>query len=92
MAKWQCSSGRAKPRLLVCATSNAAVDNVILKIMESGFKDGSGARYNPSIIRVGTGAGDAVRDVLLENQVDAILSENMDLARLDTRWSCRESK
>jgi senataxin len=81
------SAVRAKPRLLVCAPSNAAVDNVILKIMESGFKDGSGARYNPSMIRVGMGAGDAVRDVLLENKVDAILSENMDLARLESSIS-----
>jgi senataxin len=39
---------RAKPRLLVCAPSNAAVDNVILKIMEDGFVDGSGKRYNPA--------------------------------------------
>ena len=81
------SAVRAQPRLLVCAPSNAAVDNIILKIMESGFVDGCGTRYNPSMIRVGTGAGDAVRGVLLENQVDAILSENMDLARLESSIS-----
>jgi hypothetical protein len=55
--------------------------------MESGFKDGSGARCNPSMIRAGMGAGDAVRDVLLDNQVDAILSENMDMARLESSIS-----
>lgn len=31
---------KAKPRLLVCAPSNAGVDNVILRIMEDGFVDG----------------------------------------------------
>lgn len=31
---------KKKPRLLVCAPSNAGVDNVILRIMEDGFVDG----------------------------------------------------
>jgi senataxin len=75
---------RAKPRLLVCAPSNAAVDNVILKIMEDGFIDGSSNRYNPSIIRVGVGKSIAVKDVALENQVDVILAEHMDLSKLES--------
>jgi hypothetical protein len=54
---------KAKPRLLVCAPSNAAVDNIILKIMEDGFVDGSGQRYNPSMIRVGVGKSAAVKSV-----------------------------
>jgi senataxin len=77
-------SARAhKPRLLVCAPSNAAVDNVILKIMEDGFIDGSGQRYNPSMIRVGVGQSNAVKDVALETKVDQILSENMDAGELE---------
>jgi senataxin len=75
---------RAKPRLLVCAPSNAAVDNIILKIMEDGFVDGRGQRYNPSMIRVGVGKGTAVKPVALETKVDAILAENMDAGRLET--------
>lgn len=74
---------KAKPRLLVCAPSNAAVDNVILKIMEDGFIDGSGFRYNPSMIRVGVGQSNAVRDVSLETKVDAIFAENHDIGRLE---------
>lgn len=31
-----------KPRLLVCAPSNVAVDNIISKIIEEGFKGGDG--------------------------------------------------
>lgn len=73
-----------KPRLLVCAPSNAAVDNVILKIMQEGFRDGSGSRYNPSMIRVGVGQSAAVQDVALSSQVDSILAENVDLARLES--------
>ena len=45
------NAAKAKPRLLVCAPSNAAVDNVIMKIMEDGFVDGHGRRYNPSMVR-----------------------------------------
>mmetsp|Transcript_15732 Transcript_15732/g.23157 ORF Transcript_15732/g.23157 Transcript_15732/m.23157 type:complete len:1124 (-) Transcript_15732:204-3575(-) len=75
---------RAKPRMLVCAPSNAAVDNIIMKIMEDGFVDGSGNRYNPSMIRVGVGKSISVKDVALENQVDAMLSEHLDLGKLES--------
>lgn len=73
---------RAKPRLLVCAPSNAAIDNIILKIMEDGFIDGRGQRYNPSMIRVGVGQSAAVRPVALEDKVDTIFSENSDAQQL----------
>ena len=75
---------RAKPRLLVCAPSNAAVDNIILKIMEDGFIDGSGQRYNPSMIRVGVGQSAAVKDVALETKVDQIISDHLDLGQLES--------
>lgn len=77
---------RAKPRMLVCAPSNAAVDNIILKIMEDGFVDGSGNRYNPSMVRVGIGQSMSVKDVALENQVEAILSD-LDLGKLESSIS-----
>jgi senataxin len=73
-----------KPRLLVCAPSNAAVDNIILKIMEDGFIDGSGQRYNPSMIRVGVGQSKSVKDVALETKVDQILAENSDAGELES--------
>jgi hypothetical protein len=38
------NAAKQKPRLLVCAPSNNAIDNVIQKIMESGFIDGAGRR------------------------------------------------
>jgi len=75
---------RAKPRLLVCAPSNAAIDNIILKIMEDGFIDGRGQRYNPSMIRVGVGQSAAVRPVALEDKVETIFSENSDAQQLQS--------
>ena len=74
---------KAKPRLLVCAPSNAAVDNVILKIMEDGFVDGQGQRYNPSIVRVGTGQSANVCAVALETKVDAIFENHLDVGKLE---------
>ena len=76
---------RSKPRLLVCAPSNAAVDNVILKIMEGGFIDGKGNRYNPSMIRVGVGQSPVVKDVALESKVDHILGEGLDAGELEAQ-------
>ena len=38
------NASKFKPRILVCAPSNTAVDNIILKIMEEGFLDGTGRR------------------------------------------------
>ena len=77
------SAIRSKPRLLVCAPSNAAVDNIILKIMEDGFIDGNGNRYNPSIIRVGVGQSQAVKDVALQARVEGILADRLDMAKND---------
>ncbi len=75
-------AARQRPRILVCAPSNAAVDNIIMKIMEDGFVDGNGCRYNPSIVRVGVGQSASVRDVCLEEKVDNYLSEAMDITKL----------
>lgn len=36
---------KEKPRLLVCAPSNAAVDNIIHKLSDSGFINGYGEEY-----------------------------------------------
>lgn len=74
---------KSKPRLLVCAPSNAAVDNIILKIMEDGFVDGSGQRYNPSMIRVGVGQSSAVGSISLESKINEILSE-VDLGQVES--------
>jgi hypothetical protein len=39
----------------VTAPSNAAVDNIIGKIIAEGFCDGEGRKYFPKIVRVGRG-------------------------------------
>lgn len=61
-----------KPRLLVAAPSNIAVDNILSKILAEGFLDGKGNRYNPRIVRVGRGVGRGVAAVSMDNLVAAI--------------------
>lgn len=74
---------KKRPRILVCAPSNAAVDNIILKIMEDGFIDGSGSRYNPSIVRIGSGHSASVKDVCLEDKVEQYLFDAIDATKLE---------
>eukprot|EP01039_Chlorochromonas_danica_P005350 gene5350-5886_t len=62
-----------KPRILIVAPSNVAVDNIILRILENKFLDGSGNRYSPSIVRVGAGRTSQVSSVALEVLVEAEL-------------------
>lgn len=76
-------AAKKRPRILVCAPSNAAVDNIILKIMEDGFIDGNGMRYNPSIVRIGSGQSASVKDVCLEDKVETYLADSEDISKLD---------
>ena len=76
------AAAKVKPRILVCAPSNNGVDNIILKIIEDRFVDGNGGKYNPSIVRVGSGQSLSVANVSLKNQVDTILSEGINPVRL----------
>lgn len=62
-----------KPHILVAAPSNAAVDNILLRIISDGFLDGTGNRYNPSIIRVGRGVSNKASEVSLEAQIQELL-------------------
>ena len=42
-----------KPRILVCAPSNAGVDNICEKVLKMGFKQTNNMPYRPGIIRLG---------------------------------------
>jgi len=65
-----------RPRLLVCAPSNAAADELLGRVMERGFVDAAGGGYRPAVVRVGS--GDAAmtpraRAVWVDALVDALL-------------------
>lgn len=61
-----------KTKLLVCAPSNAAVDEVCKRLM-NGVPSSSGSRIVPSIVRIGIEASvnAAVKDIALESLVEA---------------------
>eukprot|EP01038_Epipyxis_sp_PR26KG_P004254 gene4254-6033_t len=69
---------KTKPRILVTAPSNIAVDNIIQRIMESGFIDGNGGTYNPNILRVGGGKTPRVKSVSLEDTMAQEYNINAD--------------
>jgi senataxin len=62
----------AKRKLLVCAPSNAAIDEVCKRLM-NGVPNPSGGVYNPNIVRIGmdTSVNIAVKDISLDNLVEA---------------------
>ncbi|KAK9811177.1 hypothetical protein WJX73_008484 [Symbiochloris irregularis] len=43
-----------KPRILVCAHSNAAADELLQRVKNQGFMDGEGRRYRPAVVRIGS--------------------------------------
>jgi senataxin len=78
-------ANEVKPRILVCAPSNAAIDNVVAKIMSDRFVDGNGSKYSPSIIRVGSGiVNDIAKKVSLQGNVNYIIQQGADLLNLES--------
>lgn len=75
-----------KPRILVCAPSNAAVDELLERILMHGFKDSQGRTYKPNLVRIGAeeaNYSDDVRPVLL----DTFVSSYMALKKHDWEFS-----
>jgi superfamily I DNA and/or RNA helicase len=61
---------KSKPRILIVAPSNIAVDNIIIRIMENNFRDGNNQSYKPDIVRVGGGRTSLVESVSLEHLLE----------------------
>jgi hypothetical protein len=73
------SCARLKPRVLVTAPSNTAVDNIIGRIMQHGFRDFRGEQYFPNILRLGAGATSIVHSVTLEGIMDSLIFSDIGL-------------
>lgn len=68
--------GVSKPRILVCAPSNAAIDNLLERVMSRGFQSLQGAVYRPNIVRVGAAdavVADKVMGVYAGGKVEALM-------------------
>lgn len=64
-----------KPKLLLCAPSNAAIDEVCKRLM-NGVPSSDGRTLMPKIVRIGveSSVNQAVRDVSLDNLIEARVS------------------
>lgn len=64
-----------KRKILICAPSNAAVDELVLRI-KNGIKNSKGQMFHPNVVRLGKSdaINEQVKDLTLEEQVDKQLS------------------
>lgn len=79
-ARVQMKEKLTRPRILVCAPSNAAVNTIIDSIISNGFTDNAGkkwgrrgevrGRYNPALLRLGSGTSPDHWSVSLEYMVE----------------------
>ncbi|XP_034220351.1 probable helicase MAGATAMA 3 isoform X8 [Prunus dulcis] len=64
------SSRKYRVRVLVCAPSNSALDEIVLRVLNSGVRDESDRSYNPKIVRIGLKAHHSVQAVSMDDMVE----------------------
>ncbi|KAM7257179.1 hypothetical protein ACFE04_012920 [Oxalis oulophora] len=66
-----------KPRMLVCAPSNAATDELLTRVLDRGFIDGEMKVYRPDVARVGVDSQTrAAQAVSVERRTELLLQKN----------------
>ncbi|KAI3465092.1 hypothetical protein Pfo_021755 [Paulownia fortunei] len=71
-----------KPRMLVCAPSNAATDELLARVLDRGFIDGEMKVYRPDVARVGVDSQTrAAQAVSVERRTDQLLMKSRDEVR-----------
>lgn len=72
------------PKVLICAPSNAAVDELVLRLKD-GVNDSKGERFSPKVVRLGRSdaINAAVRDLTLEELIDKHLQAQSKQAVID---------
>jgi senataxin len=64
-----------KPRMLVCAPSNAATDELLSRVLDRGFIDGEMKIYRPDVARVGVDTSSrAAQAVSVERRTEQLLA------------------
>ncbi|EGC30633.1 hypothetical protein DICPUDRAFT_50668 [Dictyostelium purpureum] len=58
-----------KRRILLCAPSNGAVDEIVSRLLRDGLLNAEGKKYNPNLVRVGPGSHVDVEQVSLDFMV-----------------------
>jgi hypothetical protein len=53
-------------KILICAPSNAAIDEIVRKILEKGLLDQNGNRIDPFLVRIGPNVDRSLESVSLD--------------------------
>eukprot|EP00928_Gymnodinium_smaydae_P035601 TRINITY_DN25022_c1_g4_i1.p1 TRINITY_DN25022_c1_g4~~TRINITY_DN25022_c1_g4_i1.p1 ORF type:complete len:943 (-),score=182.10 TRINITY_DN25022_c1_g4_i1:72-2546(-) len=75
----------APKKVLVCAPSNAGIDEVLRRILRDGICDGDGHCKMPSVVRLGPNVHASLADYALDNIVDKNLMSFAGQADLNQR-------
>ncbi|XP_057744318.1 helicase sen1-like isoform X3 [Arachis stenosperma] len=68
-----------KPRMLVCAPSNAATDELLARVLDRGFIDGEMKVYRPDVARVGVDSQTrAAQAVSVERRTEQLLGKSQE--------------
>lgn len=73
-------------RVLVCAPSNSALDEIVLRILNTGIRDENDHAYNPKIVRIGLKPHHSVKAV----SMDYLMEQK--LAGMDTQGGDRQKQ
>ncbi|XP_010670996.2 probable helicase MAGATAMA 3 isoform X1 [Beta vulgaris subsp. vulgaris] len=68
------SSRKYRVRVLVCAPSNSALDEIVLRVLNTGVRDENNRAYNPKIVRIGLKAHHSVQAVSMDYLVEQKLA------------------
>jgi hypothetical protein len=60
-------------RVQVCAPSNSALDEIVLRLVSAGLTDQEGRSFTPNVVRVGVNIHHSVLSVALDTLVDTRL-------------------
>jgi hypothetical protein len=69
-----------RAHVLICAPSNGALDEIVMRLIQSGIAGSHGSAYSPSIVRVGLNPHHSVESVYLDN----LVQQRVMAARIDS--------
>lgn len=67
-----------RTKVLICAPSNSALDEIVLRIIKTGVYGPNGGAYSPTLVRVGVNVHHSVESVGMESLVTSRMSDKGD--------------
>ncbi|KAM7250769.1 hypothetical protein ACFE04_022652 [Oxalis oulophora] len=64
------SSRKYRVRVLICAPSNSALDEIVLRLLQTGIHDENIRSYTPKIVRIGLNPHPSVESVFMDTLVN----------------------